>query len=195
MNLMIRWFQWALLGLIGVATIFAAGLIFGEHPVKALPEFAENTGEPCSTCHVNPGGGGPRTLRGLLWSAQGKPDEVPELGDILIAPGLDNSVELYDVACATCHGSSGEGLFGAALTRSGITDEKIRSAILRGKERSGMPAFDSQFTSSQLDSLVTYVAGIASGEIEPAPLSYPLEAAQFECNAINEISGESCGGN
>jgi len=195
MKIYLRGLQWAFLSLLGVASIFAAGLIFGESPAKALPEFAENTGEACSTCHVNPGGGGPRTLRGLLWAAQGKPDEVAELGDILIAPGVSNSVELYDVACATCHGSSGEGLFGAALTRSGITEEKIRSAILRGKERSGMPAFDSQFTTSQLDILVSYVAGIASGELEPAPLSYPLEAAQFECGPNVDESGESCGGN
>ncbi|MDP2776323.1 MAG: hypothetical protein Q8O48_01665, partial [Anaerolineales bacterium] len=35
-----------------------------SQPVHALPEYAERTDESCATCHVNPGGGGPRTLRG-----------------------------------------------------------------------------------------------------------------------------------
>ncbi len=39
-------------------------------PVHALPEYAARTGESCATCHVSPGGGGPRTLRGLLWAAR-----------------------------------------------------------------------------------------------------------------------------
>jgi mono/diheme cytochrome c family protein len=34
-------------------------------PVHALPEYAARTGEACATCHVSPGGGGPRA--GPLW--------------------------------------------------------------------------------------------------------------------------------
>ena len=120
---------------------------------------------------------------------------MPELGAILIAPGVENSVELYDVACATCHGVSGEGLFGTALTSSGITEDQIRSTILRGRDRSGMPSFDSKFTDSQLAVLVEYVAGIASGSIEPAPLSYSLPPAQFECDSHYFDDSETCGGN
>src|SRR3990170_4668320 len=41
----------------------------GSRPVQALPEYATRTGEPCAACHVSAGGGGPRTLRGLLWAA------------------------------------------------------------------------------------------------------------------------------
>jgi hypothetical protein len=44
-----------------------------------LPEYAARTGQACAVCHVNPAGGGPRTVRGLLWVAQGKPDQVPPL--------------------------------------------------------------------------------------------------------------------
>lgn len=181
------------LGGIGLLTLLAVGLIFGEKPAHALPEFADRTGEPCAVCHVNPGGGGPRTLRGMLWSAQGNPDEVPILENVLIAPGVSEGLELYDLACAGCHGASGEGLFGPTITGTGLTDIKIESAILRGRQRSGMPGFEGQFTDEQLAALVEYVAGIASGRIDPAPNSYPLPPADFTCE--DNETGEACGGN
>lgn len=181
----------ALVGL-AVLTIFTVGLLTREKPVHALPEYAARTGEPCATCHVNPGGGGPRTLRGLLWAANGRPDQVPVL-NVLIAPGVDDGAELYDIACAGCHGFAGEGLFGTALTGSGLRENKIRSTILRGRERSGMPAFDGQFTDDQLEALVSFVAGIASGERDPQPNSYALPPAEFTCNPAPGT--EKCGGN
>lgn len=181
------------LAMIGVIFFLVGGVMWGERPAHALPEYAARTGEPCATCHVNPGGGGPRTLRGLLWAAQGRPDEVPQIGDVLLAPGVMDGIELYDIACSACHGISGEGLFGLALTGSGLRESKIRSAILRGRERSGMPAFEGQFTEEQLDALVEYVSGIASGKIEPAPITYPLPPGKFEC--VEYPGGKSCGGN
>ena len=68
------------------------------------PEYATLTGEGCATCHVSPGGGGPRTLRGLLWAVRGKPAKVPTLPGVLIAPNVTDGAELYDIACAACHG-------------------------------------------------------------------------------------------
>jgi mono/diheme cytochrome c family protein len=185
--------QWFALIAIGILTLFTVELALGESAAHAYPEYATRTDESCSTCHVNPGGGGPRTLRGLLWAAQGRPDQVPVLGDILIAPDVTDGVELYDIACAGCHGFSGEGSFGGALVSSGITANSIRSTILRGRERSGMPAFEGQFTEEQLQNLIEYVTGIASGEIEPAPMSYPLPPGKFECEGIE--FPENCGGN
>jgi mono/diheme cytochrome c family protein len=189
----IKLIQWLTLALIVVVTIFVIGLIMGEPEAHSYPEYATRTNEACSACHVNPGGGGPRTLTGLLWTAQGRPDSVPLLENILIAPGVEDGVELYDLACQSCHGPSGEGSFGLALTSSGFPENKIRSAILRGRDRSGMPPFDGQFTDDQLDLIVEYVTGIASGEIEPAPLSFPLDAGQLSCTSV--ISSELCGGN
>jgi hypothetical protein len=45
----------------------------------ALPEYAAQTGEPCSSCHVSPSGGGPRGPRGQAWVASDKPGTVPDL--------------------------------------------------------------------------------------------------------------------
>lgn len=192
-GLLIKSIQLISLSIIGIIVILSVGIFSGEQSAHALPEFADYTGEACSTCHVNPGGGGPRTLRGMLWSAQGNPEEVPGLGNILIAPGVSDGVELYDIACAACHGVSGDGLFGAALVSTGLSERSILNSIVRGRERSGMPSFETQFTDEQFDALVTYVAGISSGSIEPAPIRYPLPPAQFEC--VNNETLASCGGN
>lgn len=190
---MLKSLQYLAIALFGIIAIFITGMVIGEQPAHALPEYADRTGEACSTCHINPGGGGPRTLRGLLWVAQGRPDAIPEIGNILMAPGVTDGVELYDAACASCHGSSGEGLFGAALVLSGLTEEKISDTILRGRERSGMPGFSGQLTNEQVETLAAYVSGIASGSIEPAPLSYSLPPAEFICDFQPlEIK---CGGN
>lgn len=193
----VRWTQY---GAIALIAAFAFGLVILSGPTPAahaLPEYANRTGEPCATCHVSPGGGGPRTLRGLLWAARGRPDQVPSLPNVLIAPGVTNGRELYDIACAACHGAKGEGLFGAALTGTALREPKIRSNVLRGRERSGMPSFEGQFTDEQLDVLVTYVAGLASGEIAPPPDTYPLPPGKLVCpsNPAATTCGSSKGGN
>jgi hypothetical protein len=179
---------------LSVVLIISIFLFFwGLTPGHALPEYAMRTGEPCATCHVSPGGGGPRTLRGMLWSARGKPDKVPDLPNLLLAPGISNGDELYEIGCSSCHGKNGEGLFGVALTNSGMSDSKIHSQILAGRVRSGMPSFKGKFTNAQLDALVTYVAGLADGSIAPAPDSYPLDAGHLTCSP--SAPNSTCGGN
>jgi len=155
----------------------------GSRPVQALPEYATRTGEPCAACHVSAGGGGPRTLRGLLWAARGRPDQVPTLPGVLLAPRVNDGGELYDIACAGCHGTKAEGLFAIGLVERQIPGPAVRSFIRRGIPLLGMPGFEGQFTEEQLDALVTYVAGLASGEIPPPPDAYPLPPARFKCEA------------
>lgn len=192
-SITVKLIQLVILASIVVVTILVTGLISGEPVAHSFPEYAVRTNEACSACHVNPGGGGPRTLTGLLWTAQGRPDLVPQLENVLIAPGVDDGVELYDLACQSCHGASGEGLFGLPLANSGLPENKIRSAILRGRDRSGMPSYESKFTDKQLDMLVDYVTGISSGQIDPAPSSYPLDPAQISCTGT--FLRDPCGGN
>lgn len=190
---LIRYLQILTLAGLGVGLMLVAGLLTGEKPAHALPEYAARTGEACATCHVNPGGGGPRTLRGLLWAAQGRPDQVPVLSNMMVAPGVSDGLELYDITCAGCHGWQGEGLFGVELVGSGLIDNKIRSTILRGRERSGMPAFEGQFSEAQLEALVQFVAGIASGQLPPPSQKYPLQVEKFICAQNPAV--EKCGGN
>ena len=169
--------------LITVGVLVAALFSMRAQPVHALPEFTQRTGESCATCHVNPGGGGPRTMRGLIWAAKGRPDAVPDLPGVLLAPAVDDGESLYQLACASCHGVNGEGMFGLAIYNSGIKDSKIESTILRGRLQSGMPAYDGKFTPEQLDSLVVFTTSMASGQTEAVVESHPLDAPKFEGEA------------
>ena len=101
----VRSFQ-IILAVVFVISCILFFTVWGSVPGHALPEYALRTGESCATCHVSPGGGGPRTLRGLLWAARGKPDKVPDLPNLLLAPGVSNGDELYEIGCSACHGKT-----------------------------------------------------------------------------------------
>ena len=177
---------------LGLGTWLIISVVLGVPTAQALPEYAARTGEPGATCHVSPGGGGPRTLRGLLWAARGKPDKVPTLPGILIAPGVSDGAELFDIACAACHGSKGEGLFAIGLVGTGVNETSVRSFVTHGIPLSGMPSFEGRFTDDQLSALVTFVAGLASGKIAPLPDRYPLPPAQFTCASSAASASDAC---
>jgi hypothetical protein len=61
--------------------------------VKALPEYASQTGEPCATCHISPSGGGPRGPRGQAWVASSKPSTVPDTLQSLELLGVELTVD------------------------------------------------------------------------------------------------------
>lgn len=66
---------------------------------RALPEYAAQTGEPCSSCHISPSGGGPRGPRGQAWVASKKPSTVPDLAASLELLGVElNADPAYFVA-------------------------------------------------------------------------------------------------
>ena len=60
---------------------------------RALPEYAAQTGEPCSSCHISPSGGGPRGPRGQAWVASKKPSVIPDLTQSLELLGVELSVD------------------------------------------------------------------------------------------------------
>ncbi|MDD2922088.1 MAG: cytochrome c [Anaerolineales bacterium] len=182
-----------LLAIAGIATFILLAILSSSNSVQALPEYSHRTGEACATCHVNPGGGGPRTLRGALWAAQGKADAVPALPGVLLAPGVTDGAELYELACGSCHGMLGEGLFGRDLANTGLTESKIRSNILKGRLKSGMPAFDGMFTAAQLKALTDYTVALADGTAEIPPSTYRLESPSFKC--APQSVPTFCGGN
>lgn len=180
------------LAMLGIFSMAIA--LFIVEPAHALPEYGNRTGQSCGSCHVNPGGGGPRTLTGALWAASGKPDQVPVLSGVLLAPGVTDGAELYEIACSTCHGLYGEGLFGKELVNSGLGNSgMIRLIILRGFTRNDMPSFEGKFTDSQLQELVSFVVGLENGTVEISPAEYPLARPVLNCSGFNIT--ESCGGN
>ena len=179
--------------MVGAVVLILASFLFKSHTAYALPEFSQRTSESCATCHVNPGGGGPRTMRGLIWAAKGQPDAVPELPGVLLAPGVIDGEELYQIACASCHGVYGEGMFGLRLLYGGVNEAKIRGNIQRGRLQSGMPSFDGQFTESQLDALLAYTFALENGQAEPIVETYPLDSPRLE--GAGQPALNSTGGN
>lgn len=63
---------------------------------QALPEYASQTGEPCSSCHLSPSGGGARGPRGQAWVASKKPSVIPDLAQSLELLGVALSVDPAD---------------------------------------------------------------------------------------------------
>ncbi len=180
-----------ILGLAYVVFLGVSVLLEGP-PVHALPEYTGRTGESCGTCHVSAGGGGPRTLLGLLWSARGKPDVLPEIPGLLLAPGVTDGLELYDIACSGCHGITAEGLFAINLVGNGASRATNRSFILRGIPNTDMPSFEKKLTEEQIEILVDFVTAMSNGEVE-LPKEFPLPAPDFKCAPISpELS---CGSN
>lgn len=157
----------------------------GGQVAHALPEFTARTGEQCATCHVNPGGGGPLTLPGLLWAAQGRPDEVPELPGNLVPPSITDGMELYDFACAGCHGRSGEGLSAISLAGRPISEAAARGFIARGILPLGMPAYEDELTAAQIDALAAFVAEI--GLMPRIPEEFPLPAGKLTCVSAPDL--------
>lgn len=160
--------------------------------VQALPEYANRTGEACATCHVSPGGAGPLTLGGLAWIADGRPDEVVAFEGVLIAPGVSDAAELYEIACSACHGFDGEGLSGSSLLGYDFTPTFLRRVILEGQAEYGMPGFDGQFTEAQLHALARFTSDLSAGRIETQE-SYPIPLGIIRCEPYSFEA--SCGGN
>ncbi len=61
--------------------------------VHALPEYSAQVGEPCSSCHISPSGGGPRGPRGQAWVGSDKPGYVPSLLESLDILGVNLEVD------------------------------------------------------------------------------------------------------
>jgi mono/diheme cytochrome c family protein len=108
---------------------------------------------------------------------------------MLLAPGVTDGQELYEIGCAGCHGFKGEGLFAIGITGTGISKPAIRSYILDGIPLLGMPSFKGQFDSQQLDSLVDYLAALSAREIEPPPDRYPLPPPGIKCDPLSPVPG------
>lgn len=70
--------------------------------------------------------------------------------------------QLYTQHCARCHGANATGLTGPDL-RTGYTTDEVRTAVTNGVG-GRMPAFEDDLTPAQIDTIATYIAGIARDE-------------------------------
>jgi mono/diheme cytochrome c family protein len=194
---------WSLLGL-GVGV-----LIFGGQPqVHALPEYATRTGEPCATCHVNPAGGGPRTARGALWIAQGRPDFVPQLprstGTESSASG-DGQALYGKLGCTGCHGDTGQGASGPALNVPGAgngAEQAIRNGrgtmVAHGPDRLSDAdlALVVKFVQSLATNKAKAAAGAAPKSRRPAEMTCSDAPAGVAASAATGApTSQGCGGN
>jgi mono/diheme cytochrome c family protein len=186
------------IGLGALAGILLVGI---WTPAQAYPEYTSRTGQQCTTCHVNPAGGGPRTLRGLLWIAEGRPDEVPLLpgSDAQAAGETVDGPALYDAHdCALCHGPVGEGDVGPALTEREWTAEELAGIVVSGVGTMKGYGTDA-FSQAEMEALVDYVQAIGSGEIQVTVVLKKrlLPPPQRPCRieSAQRIPRSNCGGN
>jgi len=177
-------------------------LVFTTWPsAHALPEYATRTGQQCATCHVNPAGGGPRTLRGLLWLAQDKPDEVPPLPGSEEKAGeaaLDGAALFEKFECIRCHGPTGEGDVGPALNEGELPSDELTEIIRNGT--GAMKGFRPDVMSDEeLAVLIPYIQAIGRGEIQATVILQKrfLPPAQLTCGTDSSAlpMRTDCGGN
>ncbi|MBK5276785.1 MAG: c-type cytochrome [Desulfuromonadales bacterium] len=105
----------------------------------------------------------------LVEKKQAAHKAVEGTGDV--QQGSGHKVEAYVAAgkqlfgnlCAACHGENGKGTVGPDLTASkfrfGKTRQDIAKSISEGRPN-GMPAFNSQLNSEQVESLVEYILSL-----------------------------------
>ncbi len=187
---------WIGLGVLVGVLVFAI-----QQPAHALPEYAARTGQQCTTCHVNPAGGGPRTLRGLLWLAEGRPDQVPPLPGSEAEEGeaaLDGATLFEKFTCSGCHGSNGEGGVGPALTQAELPADELVEIIRDGTGI--MKGYGPDVMSDEeVDAVVQHMQAIGRGEVQPSLILEKrlLTPTQLTCGPDPSALPlrTSCGGN
>jgi polyvinyl alcohol dehydrogenase (cytochrome) len=65
--------------------------------------------------------------------------------------------KLYDQSCAFCHGSRALGAQAPSLRNLSLSVKQIESVISEGKVESGMPAFKTTYTPTEISEIVAYI--------------------------------------
>lgn len=186
---------------IGLGVLIGMLVFVAWPPAHALPEYGTRTGQQCATCHVNPAGGGPRTLRGLLWLAEGRPDQVPPLPGSEAEAGeatLDGATLFEKFECSRCHGPVGTGDIGPALNQAALPATELADIIRNGTGIMNGYRPD-VMSGEEMDALIPYVQAIGRGEIQASIILEKrlLPPAQLTCGAgLSDLPMRTdCGGN
>jgi hypothetical protein len=105
-------------------------VLAAAQPGAALPEYAEQTGETCATCHASPSGGGMRTPRGQAWVGEGRGGMVPGLTEALALLGVKLTVDEADFVAPPAAAGGGVPLsepLSAGTTEAQQLDEWLRN--------------------------------------------------------------------
>ncbi|MDA1370806.1 MAG: c-type cytochrome [Proteobacteria bacterium] len=126
-----------------------------------------------------------------------------------ISAGVGEGQELYDAYCQICHGGLGEGqTMGKPLTdvmANRLTDADLLSVITDGRSGTGMAAWGSSFSTSEIFDIATYVRtlqgkpGLSLGDDAAGPSDDPMvlagealfkgEAACSSCHSYRDQGG------
>ena len=101
--------------------------------------------------------------------------------------------ELYAGLCTACHGASGEGGIGPALTGSDIGAGDITTAVSTGV--GSMPGFSSSLSETELAAVLAYTRNLVAGLVVPAPSANTGEALYGQlCASCHGVEGEGGAG-
>ncbi|MBW7884603.1 MAG: cytochrome c [Caldilineaceae bacterium] len=138
-------------------------------------------------------------MRGLLWTAEGKPDVVPPLpgGEAEAGAELDGATLYNQFECSRCHGIVGEGGVAAALNQTEWPEDELIDIIRNGRDAmNGYPP--ETLLDEELQALIPYVQAIGRGEVESTIVLYKrqLPPPRLSCSdAAQPATRTDCGGN
>ena len=110
----------------------------------------------------------------------------PACGDSRIAGGSVDGAEIFQTACARCHGAAGVPDRGMAArtgvkpltserVRTKLSDDQLRDQILNGSKNRMMPAFQGAMSEEQVVALVAHVRTLGANTSGSQPSPAPAE--------------------
>ena len=118
-------------------------------------------------------------MRGYMWGGDGFPTQVD--------PRSQNSgASIFQLRCSGCHGPGGEGLVGPSLVNSVAPAAAVVSRIASGG--STMPAFGEVLTTSEIDTVASFVIGLRPNQ------SIPSESNILGAASAQSVPGPGWGG-
>lgn len=122
----------------------------------------------------------------VLWLHQTSGAERIELSSEVVVGDATVGRAVYAQECAECHGETGEGGIGTALSNRAFlataSDQFIRYAIANGRDGTPMPGFRDRLSPEKIDAVTSFLRSRASGwtatvpvrRSPPAPEDYVL---------------------